>query len=84
MRPEGVLVMAGVLRAVSLTVLAGFVFLPRVIGTLLFLVWPCAVGPAAETNKRKIMTIVSDFKVSLLKTTIEINCRYEFANRYIV
>jgi hypothetical protein len=67
MRPDGVLVMAGVLRA--LTGVAGLVIFPRV-GTLLLVVWPWAREPVVVANKRTIMKTVTSFKVSLMITAV--------------
>ena len=60
MRPDGVLVMAGVMRAFA--DVAGFLR----VGTLL-LVWPWARVPVVVANKR---TMMISFKVSLLRTAV--------------
>src|SRR5687767_4271856 len=68
MRPDGVLIIAGVPRTTAFAGLTILVFLPRVVGTLRFVVWPCAIGPVIVPNKRAIMRIVAGFKVNLLMT----------------
>jgi hypothetical protein len=58
MRPDGVLVIPGVLSAVAGVLL-------RMGDDLRVLVWLCAIGPVVVANKSAIMRSVSRFKVRL-------------------